>query len=41
MLPHIDWDQRFQKFDDAGLAFLDQTKKADGSDSMFFKLVTR
>jgi len=40
-LPHIDWDTWFEKFDDAALAFLYQEKKADGSDSTFFKLVNR
>jgi hypothetical protein len=37
----IEWDEWFEKFDDAGLAFLYQEHKADGSDSTFFKLVAR
>jgi len=40
-LEHIDWDQWFEKFEDAGLALLYQEQKADGSDSTFAKLVRR
>jgi len=40
-LEHITWDDWFAKFDDEGLAFLYQKRKADGSDSTFFKLVNR
>jgi len=40
-LEHISWDEWFDKFDDEGLAFLYQQEKADGSDSTFFKLVSR
>jgi hypothetical protein len=40
-LRHIDWDEWFEKFDHEGLAFVYQEQKADGSDSTFFKLVSR
>ena len=40
-LEHVSWDDWFAKFEDAGLAFLYQEHKADGSDSTFFKLVER
>jgi hypothetical protein len=40
-LRHIDWDEWFAKFDDSDLAFLYQERKGDGSDSTFFKLVSR
>jgi hypothetical protein len=40
-LEQISWDDWFQKFDEAGLAFLYQQQKADGEDSTFFKLVRR
>ncbi|RBP65463.1 hypothetical protein DFO66_10446 [Brevibacterium sanguinis] len=40
-LEHISWDDWFQKFDDENLAFLYQEQKSDGSDSTFFKLVSR
>lgn len=40
-LEHISWDEWFEKFDDAGLAFLYQERKASGEDSTFFKLVAR
>jgi hypothetical protein len=40
-LEHVDWDQWFAKFDESDLAFLYQEQKADGSDSTFFKLVSR
>ena len=35
----VDWDQWFEVFDDRGLAFLYQQRKASGEDSTFFKLV--
>jgi len=40
-LEHIGWDDWFAKFDEAGLAFLYQDRKADGEGSTFFKLVGR
>ncbi|MFC7401585.1 hypothetical protein [Citricoccus sp. GCM10030269] len=40
-LEHISWDDWFAKFDQEGLAFLYQQEKSDGSDSTFFKLVSR
>lgn len=40
-LEEISWDDWFAKFDDAGLALLYQERKAEGSDSTFFKLVRR
>jgi hypothetical protein len=40
-LEHISWDDWFAKFDENGLAFLYQEKKASGEDSTFFKLVNR
>ena len=40
-LEHIGWDEWFQKFDEKGLAFVYQDRKADGEDSTFFKLVKR
>jgi hypothetical protein len=40
-LEHISWDDWFTKFEAEKLAFLYQQKKADGSDSTFFKLVSR
>lgn len=40
-LEHVGWEDWFQKFEDSGLAFLYQQRKADGSDSTFFKLVQR
>lgn len=40
-LEHISWDDWFAKFEDERLAFLYQERKADGSDSTFFKLVAR
>ncbi len=40
-LEHIDWDDWFAKFDESGLAFLYQERKASGEDSTFFKLVRR
>ena len=38
-LEHISWDDFFQKFDEANLAFLYQEQTADGKDSRFFKFV--
>lgn len=40
-LEHIGWDDWFAKFEDQKLAFLYQQQKSDGSDSTFFKLVSR
>jgi hypothetical protein len=40
-LEHISWDDWFKIFDENGLAFLYQERKADGDDSTFFKLVSR
>ena len=40
-LEHIEWDVWFSTFDDNGLAFLYQERKASGEDSTFFKLVRR
>lgn len=40
-LQHIGWDAWFEKFEENKLAFLYQEHKADGSDSTFFKLVSR
>ncbi|MFS0705028.1 hypothetical protein AB6N23_10950 [Cellulomonas sp. 179-A 9B4 NHS] len=40
-LEHIGWDAWFEKFDESKLAFLYQKQKADGSDSTFFRLVSR
>jgi hypothetical protein len=40
-LEHISWDEWFEKFDDKGLAFLYQERKASGEGSTFFKLVSR
>lgn len=40
-LEHVEWDDWFAAFDDNDLAFLYQQQKADGSDSTFFKLVSR
>jgi hypothetical protein len=40
-LEPIEWDEWFEKFDENNLAFLYQEHKADGSDSTFFKLVSR
>lgn len=38
-LEHISWDEWFSKFDEQGLTFLYQERKAGGEDSTFFKLV--
>ncbi len=40
-LEHIEWDEWFEKFEENDLAFLYQEEKADGSDSTFFRLVSR
>jgi hypothetical protein len=40
-LEPISWDEWFEKFDEEGLAFLYQERKASGEDSTFFKLVER
>ncbi len=40
-LSEIDWDQFFDKFDDADLAFVYQEKTQDGGTSRFCKLVSR
>lgn len=40
-LQPIEWDDWFEKFDDANLAFLYQDKTASGEESRFFKLVSR
>ena len=37
----IGWDEWFEKFEAEDLAFLYQSRHADGSDSTFFKLVRR
>ncbi len=40
-LEEISWDEFFQKFDEANLAFLFQDKTADGHVSRFHKFVHR
>lgn len=40
-LQSITWDDWFEKFDDANLAFLYQDRTASGDESRFFKLVNR
>ena len=40
-LEDISWDDFFKKFDESQLAFLYQEKTSDGSESRFFKLVSR
>jgi hypothetical protein len=40
-LEEISWDEWFEKFEDAGLAFLYQDEKKDGETSTCFKLVNR
>jgi hypothetical protein len=40
-LEPISWDEWFEKFDENGLAFVYQDRKASGEDSTFFKLVAR
>ncbi|HJP97133.1 MAG TPA: hypothetical protein VJ862_01100 [Rhodanobacteraceae bacterium] len=40
-LEMIDWDEFFDKFDEANLAFLYQEETSDGEPSRFFKFVAR
>lgn len=40
-LEPIDWDEFFDKFEEANLAFLYQERTADGKPSRFFKFVER
>jgi hypothetical protein len=40
-LEPLEWDEFFQKFDEADLAFLYQDETKDGKTSRFFKFVTR
>jgi hypothetical protein len=40
-LEHIEWQEWFRKFEESDLAHLYQQRKADGSDSTFFKLIRR
>lgn len=40
-LEAIEWDEFFDKFDESKLAFLYQEETSDGSESRFFKLVSR
>lgn len=40
-LEPISWEDWFEKFEDAGLAFLYQAERAGGGGSTFFKLVQR
>ncbi|WP_129787938.1 hypothetical protein [Promicromonospora panici] len=40
-LERISWESWFEKFDDAGLAFLYQAERSGGGGSTFFKLVRR
>jgi hypothetical protein len=40
-LEEISWEDFFRKFDDAGLALLYQDETKDGSESRFFKFVSR
>jgi hypothetical protein len=40
-LEEISWDDWFEKFEEAKLAFLYQDEKKDGETSTFFKLVKR
>jgi hypothetical protein len=40
-LEEISWDDWFDKFEEASLAFLYQDEKKDGETSTFFKLVKR
>jgi hypothetical protein len=40
-LEEIGWDEFFEKFDDAGLAFLYQERTKDGKLSRFHKFVRR
>ena len=38
VLEHISWDEWLKKFDDSGLAFLYQERKASSEDSTFLKV---
>jgi hypothetical protein len=40
-LEEISWEDFFHKFDDAGLALVYQDETKDGSESRFFKFVSR
>ena len=40
-LEEISWEEFFEKFDEAGLAFLYQDKTKDGNISRFHKFVSR
>jgi hypothetical protein len=40
-LEELSWDEFFDKFDEAGLAFLYQERTADGDESRFSKFVSR
>ena len=40
-LETIGWNDFFEKFDEAGLAFLYQERTKDGEESRFFKFVER
>ena len=40
-LDRIEWDEFFDKFDEAGLSFLYQDKTQDGGTSRFFKFVRK
>jgi hypothetical protein len=40
-LQEISWDDFFKKFDEKTLAFLYQETMKDGSESRFFKLISR
>lgn len=40
-LSEISWEEFFDKFEEAKLAFLHQDKTADGSESRFHKFVSR
>jgi len=40
-LEPIDWDEFFDKFDEAKLAFLYQERTKDGDENRFFKFVER
>jgi hypothetical protein len=40
-LEEISWEEFFEKFDEAGLAFLSQDKTKDGKISRFHKFVSR
>ena len=40
-LEEIGWDEWFAKFEENGLAFIYQERKASGERSTFFKLVSR